>query len=156
DQVAERRLREVQMPRRRGEAAPLRDLHESAELPQRDIHEAASWIKQKTSLRRTGPTAQCKAVMVRERLPGEENMKIAKFLLFATLSAFGVSVAAQSFPSKPVRIVVPYPPGGGVDTLARPLADRLGKLWGATVIVENKPGAGTIIGADAVARAEPD
>src|SRR5690606_1556071 len=70
--------------------------------------------------------------------------------------AFGVSVAAQSFPSKPVRIVVPYPPGGGVDTLARPLADRLGKLWGATVIVENKPGAGTIIGADAVARAEPD
>lgn len=83
-------------------------------------------------------------------------MKACKLLLFAVLCAFGVSGAAQNFPSKPVRIVVPYPPGGGVDTLARPLADRLGKSWGSTVIVENKPGAGTIIGADAVVKAEPD
>ena len=83
-------------------------------------------------------------------------MSLIKVFVVSVLCAFGASVGAQSFPSKPVRIVVPYPPGGGVDTLARPLADRLGKAWNAAVIVENKPGAGTIIGADAVAKAEPD
>ena len=63
---------------------------------------------------------------------------------------------SQQYPTGPVRVVVPYPPGGGVDGLARPLADRLGKAWGQPVIVENKPGGGTIIGGDFVARATPD
>ncbi|MFM9969155.1 MAG: Bug family tripartite tricarboxylate transporter substrate binding protein [Burkholderiales bacterium] len=62
----------------------------------------------------------------------------------------------QDFPAKPVRIVVPYPPGGGVDILARPLADRLARSWGAPVIVENKAGAGTLLGAEFVAKAPPD
>jgi tripartite-type tricarboxylate transporter receptor subunit TctC len=65
-------------------------------------------------------------------------------------------VAAQEFPSKPVRLVVPYPPSGGVDGMARPIADRLSKLWGKAVVVENKPGASTIIGADFVAKAPGD
>lgn len=63
---------------------------------------------------------------------------------------------AQEFPSRPVRVVVPYPPGGGVDGMARPLADRLTKLWGHTVLVENKAGAATQIGGDFVAKAAPD
>jgi tripartite-type tricarboxylate transporter receptor subunit TctC len=60
---------------------------------------------------------------------------------------------AQSWPAKPVRIVVAYPPGGGIDILARQLADKLGSLWGQPVIVENKPGANTILAAELVAKA---
>ena len=67
-----------------------------------------------------------------------------------------LSLHAQEYPAKPVRIIVPYPPGGGVDILARPLADRLARMWGAPVIVENKAGAGTLLGAETVARATPD
>jgi tripartite-type tricarboxylate transporter receptor subunit TctC len=70
---------------------------------------------------------------------------------------FGVATSrAEEFPSRLVKIVVPYPAGGGVDGLARPIADRLGKLWGQTVIIENKPGASTMIGGAEVARAAPD
>ncbi len=63
---------------------------------------------------------------------------------------------AQDFPGKPVRVVVPYPPGGGVDGLARPLADRLSKRWGQAVLVDNKAGAATQIGGDFVAKAPAD
>lgn len=63
---------------------------------------------------------------------------------------------AQTYPTKPVRIVVPYPPGGGVDGMARPLAERLSAKWGQPVIVDNKAGAATIIGAEFVAKATPD
>jgi tripartite-type tricarboxylate transporter receptor subunit TctC len=66
------------------------------------------------------------------------------------------NAAAQQFPSKPVRIVVSYPPGGPVDVLARPLAEGLQKLWGSPVIVENKPGANAIIGTDYVAKQPGD
>ena len=83
-------------------------------------------------------------------------MKLSSYLLSLLLLACALPVQAQAFPTKPIRMVVPYPPGGGVDTLARPLAERLGKAWGVAVVVDNKPGAGTIIGADAVAKAEPD
>jgi len=61
-----------------------------------------------------------------------------------------------AWPARPVRIVVPYAPGGGVDVIARALAERLGQKWGRPVIVENKLGAASIIGADAVAKAAPD
>ncbi|HTO51630.1 MAG TPA: tripartite tricarboxylate transporter substrate binding protein [Burkholderiales bacterium] len=64
---------------------------------------------------------------------------------------------AQQFPTKPVRIVVSYPPGGPVDVLARPLAEGLQKAWGGNpVIVENKPGANAIIGTDYVAKQPAD
>ncbi len=63
---------------------------------------------------------------------------------------------AQSFPVKPVRIISPYPPGGGNDTLARTLAAKLAENMGQQVIVENKPGANTIIGVEAAARSAPD
>jgi len=76
-------------------------------------------------------------------------------------AAFGAclctAAVAQQFPTKPVRIVVSYPPGGPVDVLARPLAEGLQKAWGGNpVIVENKPGANAIIGTDYVAKQPGD
>jgi tripartite-type tricarboxylate transporter receptor subunit TctC len=66
------------------------------------------------------------------------------------------SAEAQQYPSKPVRVIVPYTPGGGVDIMGRLAAQKYGERWGAQFIVENRPGGGTIIGTEAVARAAPD
>jgi tripartite-type tricarboxylate transporter receptor subunit TctC len=80
-------------------------------------------------------------------------------LALAILAAWLVApldALAQAYPTRPVRIVVPYPPGGGVDGIARPIAERLSQKWGQPVIVDNKPGAATIIGAEFVAKAAPD
>jgi len=63
---------------------------------------------------------------------------------------------AQSFPSKPVRLLVPYPAGGAVDVLARTLGDVVTKTWGQPVVVENRPGAGGVIASQALAAAPPD
>ncbi len=65
-------------------------------------------------------------------------------------------LAAQEYPTKPVRIIVPFPASGVADVLARMVAQRLGETWGQQILVENRPGANTIIGADAVAKAQPD
>src|SRR4051812_19695225 len=64
--------------------------------------------------------------------------------------------AAQAWPDKPVRIVVAYPPGGGIDVMARQIGEKLGAQWRQAVVVENRPGANTIIAADAVAKAPAD
>jgi tripartite-type tricarboxylate transporter receptor subunit TctC len=63
---------------------------------------------------------------------------------------------AQSWPAKPVRMVVAYPPGGGIDVMARQIADKLTPAWGQPVVVENKPGANTIVATDTVAKSAPD
>ena len=76
----------------------------------------------------------------------------------ATVAAlvFASTALAQTFPAKPVRIVVPFPPGGGADALARLMAPKLADLWQKQVIVENKPGASGHIGADFVAQSPAD
>jgi tripartite-type tricarboxylate transporter receptor subunit TctC len=66
------------------------------------------------------------------------------------------SAPAQDYPTKPVRFVVPYAAGGSGDLLARLVGEKLSRLWGQQVVVDNKPGAGGIIGTEAVARAKPD
>jgi len=80
-------------------------------------------------------------------------MRILAFLIFCLFSSLGFS---QNYPVKPIRIVVGYPPGGSGDFTTRLIADELGKELGATIIVENKPGAGGSIASEFVARATPD
>lgn len=63
---------------------------------------------------------------------------------------------AQSFPTKPIRIVVPFPPGGSTDLLARRIGEKLATAWGQPVVVENRAGAGGTLGADYVAKSSPD
>ena len=80
-------------------------------------------------------------------------MRAAAFLLAL---ACAVAATAQEFPSRPIRIIVPFPPGGVTDPLGRLLADELRKSLGQPVVVENKPGAGTVIGVDAAAKSRAD
>src|SRR5258707_1560716 len=89
----------------------------------------------------------------------QRNAKI-KSVLFALaalwLPAFSPDDASALYPDRIVRIVVPFAPGGGTDVVARTLAQEMARDLGATVIIETKPGAGTIIGTQTVATSEPD
>jgi tripartite-type tricarboxylate transporter receptor subunit TctC len=82
-------------------------------------------------------------------------LKLATFAAIA-LALFGGTAAAQSYPSKPVKIIAPYAPGGAVDLLAREISTALTQKMGATFIVENRPGAGGNIGLTALAKAPAD
>ena len=79
-----------------------------------------------------------------------------KSLLLVLLCALAVPVSAQPYPAKAVRVIVPYPPGGGNDTLGRLFAAKLGERLGQPFVVENRPGAGTMIGTEAAAKSPPD
>ena len=74
----------------------------------------------------------------------------------AAVATTVADAASPSFPVKPVKLVVPFPPGGPLDAVGRAIADKLTQAWGKSVIVENKPGAGGNIGADYVAKSAPD
>jgi tripartite-type tricarboxylate transporter receptor subunit TctC len=86
------------------------------------------------------------------------NIRPTLLLALAALlpAAISASPALASYPDRIVRIVVPFAPGGGTDVIARTLAQEMGKDLGASIIIENKPGAGTIIGTQAVAGSAPD
>src|SRR3954454_1445593 len=70
--------------------------------------------------------------------------------------ALSFTAHAQSYPSAPVHILVPYPPGGAVDIIARTLGDELGRQWGQTIIIENRPGAGGVIASQALVKSPAD
>ncbi|MDX3905963.1 MAG: tripartite tricarboxylate transporter substrate binding protein [Pigmentiphaga sp.] len=78
------------------------------------------------------------------------------WLLAASALWVAPSGAADQFPSRAVKLVVPFPPAGSGDVIARLLSERLTPMWGVPVVVENKPGAAAMIGADVVAKAQPD
>jgi len=80
----------------------------------------------------------------------------SSLLLFAVLGAVGGTAAAQQFPNRPIRVVVPFPPGGPSDYAARVISSKLPDLFGQQVVVDNRPGAGGALGAEQVARAAPD
>jgi tripartite-type tricarboxylate transporter receptor subunit TctC len=78
-------------------------------------------------------------------------------IAFAVIpAAAAAAAAAQPYPSQPIRLVVPYPPGGLTDLLGRTIGDRLGAALKQPVVIENKPGAGTLVGAEYVAKSAPD
>jgi tripartite-type tricarboxylate transporter receptor subunit TctC len=85
-------------------------------------------------------------------------MAMLKSIALAIIAGASVmtSAGAQTFPDHTIRIIVPQPPGGGFDTVARVMADPLSAILGQPVIVENKPGSGTLVGTDFAAKAAPD
>ena len=72
------------------------------------------------------------------------------------LCAAAAGAAAQQYPNKPIKLVIPFPPAGATDVLGRAIGQKLSESIGQSVVVENRPGAGSTIGADAVAKAAPD
>jgi tripartite-type tricarboxylate transporter receptor subunit TctC len=88
--------------------------------------------------------------------PAREAFLLFALAAWALLSALPANDAFAFYPEKTIRIVVPFAPGGGTDVIARTLAQEMAKDLGATIIIENKPGAGTIIGTQTAATSEPD
>lgn len=83
-------------------------------------------------------------------------MKLAQILV-ALVVTFGVGdLLAQAYPSKPVRVIVPFTPGSGIDVFTRPIMQKLAELWGQPVLVENRVGAGGTVGTGLVAKSPPD
>jgi tripartite-type tricarboxylate transporter receptor subunit TctC len=88
----------------------------------------------------------------------EQRMRGWLLRLMAALAGVALSCAAhaQDYPSAPVHILVPFPPGGAVDIIARTLGDELGRQWGQTIVIENRPGAGGVIASQALVKSPPD
>ena len=81
---------------------------------------------------------------------------LLRMIFTALLVGFSQQAALAQYPTKPVHIVVPYPPGGAVDAFARVLSQQLSDVWGQQVVVDNRPGASTMIGAEQVTKSAPD
>ncbi|MBS0337547.1 MAG: tripartite tricarboxylate transporter substrate binding protein [Proteobacteria bacterium] len=84
------------------------------------------------------------------------HIKLRTLFAAVLLAGAAVPALAQTYPSRTVRIIVPFPPGGGIDIVIRAVAAELTERWKQAVVVENKPGIGSIVGAEAVAKAAPD
>ena len=84
------------------------------------------------------------------------NFAAAAAVLACGLSAVPAAQAAQAYPNQPIKLVVPFPPGGGTDTMARFLGTTLSQKFGWDIVVENRPGAGGTVGMGVLARAEPN
>src|ERR1700739_3101835 len=78
------------------------------------------------------------------------------FMALSAVIATAQDANKETYPSRPVHIFVPYPPGGAVDIVARTLGDELSRRWGQTVVIENRPGAGGVIAEQALVQSPPD
>ena len=83
-------------------------------------------------------------------------LRLSSVILLALATCVAPAAAQDSYPSRPIRWVVPFPPGGPTDTLSRILASKLGEVWKAGIVIENKGGAAGAIGTDYAAKAAPD
>ena len=83
-------------------------------------------------------------------------MKRYRYAVLVMLAFCAVTVHAQQYPTRPIRFISPYPPGGGNDTLLRLLGEKLGEQVGQRIIVDNRPGANTIVGTELLAKSPPD
>ena len=84
-------------------------------------------------------------------------MRTLRWLLLALIVAIlPGAVAAETYPSRPIKLVVPFPPGGPNDIIARVVAQRMSELLGQQIVIDNRGGAGGVVGTDAVAKAAPD
>jgi tripartite-type tricarboxylate transporter receptor subunit TctC len=83
-------------------------------------------------------------------------VRTARLLAFIALFAASAGAFAQAYPTKPIRIVVGFPPGGGNDIIARLVGAKMQETWGQSVVIDNKPGANSIIAAEFVAKSAPD
>lgn len=92
----------------------------------------------------------------RKRVPLFPDLVVTALAALAALIVFASSAAAQTWPTRPVRFIVPLAAGGVADTISRITAERLGELWGQQVLVENRAGGNAIPGTEAIARAAPD
>src|SRR5262245_26265650 len=105
-------------------------------------------------------TRRPSAVSVVRLMRWEEFMRLARssFILGTLLLAAlpGSTAFAQDYPSRPVTLIAPWPPGGAVDTLCRIFGAKLTDRLGKTIVIENRPGAGSVVGVAAAARAAPD
>jgi tripartite-type tricarboxylate transporter receptor subunit TctC len=84
------------------------------------------------------------------------SLKLQRIFLAALLALSAAAAGAQTYPSKPIRLVVPFPAGGSLDVVARAIGQKLSEAWGQPIVVDNRPGAGGNIGADLVAKSRPD
>src|SRR5262245_60259064 len=104
-----------------------------------------------------GRSAPVKAELsTRRHRPLRRRAMLLRMIFAALLLGFSQQAALAQYPTKPVRIVVPYPPGGAVDAFARVLSQRLSDDWSQQVLIENRPGASTMIGAEQVAKSPAD
>jgi tripartite-type tricarboxylate transporter receptor subunit TctC len=89
-------------------------------------------------------------------LSRRQSLRLTAFSLIAATASARVSAEQSTYPSKPVKLVIPYPPGGGTDITGRAMAQKLSDILGQSVVIENKPGATGMIGAASVAKSPPD
>jgi tripartite-type tricarboxylate transporter receptor subunit TctC len=93
---------------------------------------------------------------VRNRESVVNSRKLVAALVLTLIAAPAMPARAQTFPDRAVRLIIPFPPGGSIDTLGRILTDKLSTLWGQSVFIENRAGAGGMVGSSVAAQAAPD
>ena len=93
---------------------------------------------------------------VRKREGVVNSRKLVAALVLTSIAALATPARAQTYPDHAVRLIIPFPPGGSIDTLGRILTDKLATLWGQSVFIENRAGAGGMVGSSVAAQAAPD